>query len=34
MRFSPIAGLGYLVVQTAKVDEWRSYATDLLGLMP
>ena len=34
MRYSPIAGLGYLVVQTAKVDEWRSYATELLGLMP
>ena len=34
MRYSPIAGLGYLVVQTAEVDEWRSYATNLLGLMP
>ena len=34
MRFSPIAGLGYVVAQTNKQDEWCRFATDVLGMMP
>ena len=34
MRFSPIAGLSYVVVETDQTDSWREFATDLLGLMP
>jgi 3,4-dihydroxy-9,10-secoandrosta-1,3,5(10)-triene-9,17-dione 4,5-dioxygenase len=34
MRYSPISGLGYIVVQTSEMDSWRTYAKDLLGLMP
>jgi 3,4-dihydroxy-9,10-secoandrosta-1,3,5(10)-triene-9,17-dione 4,5-dioxygenase len=34
MRYSPIAGLGYIVVQTSEMDAWRTYAKDLLGMMP
>ena len=34
MRRSPIAGVGYVVVQTTEMDAWRTYARDLLGMMP
>ena len=34
MRRSPIAGMGYIVVQTTEVESWRSYAASLLGMMP
>lgn len=34
MRRSPIAGMGYIVVQTTEVEPWRSYAANLLGMMP
>ncbi|MFQ6330066.1 VOC family protein [Nocardia sp. CWNU-33] len=34
MRISPIAGLGYLVVQTGNIEQWRDYATTTLGMMP
>jgi 3,4-dihydroxy-9,10-secoandrosta-1,3,5(10)-triene-9,17-dione 4,5-dioxygenase len=30
----PVRSLGYLRLRTAKLDEWRSFATDVLGLMP
>lgn len=33
-RYSPITGMAYVVVETDKVDAWRTYARDLLGLMP
>lgn len=34
MRHSPIAGMGYIVIQTPEVDAWRTYASGLLGMMP
>jgi len=34
MRYSPIAGLGYVVVETSDMEAWKTYARDLLGMMP
>lgn len=33
-RYSPIAGLGYVVLEVERMDAWHDFATDLLGLMP
>lgn len=33
-RHSPIAGVGYVVVQTEEIDAWCTFASDLLGMMP
>jgi len=34
MRWSPIAGLGYVAVGTTRIEQWRAFATDVLGMMP
>ncbi len=33
-KHSPIAGVGYVVVQTEKVGTWCDFAGKLLGMMP
>ena len=32
-RHSPVAGVGYVVVQTEKIDAWCTFAGSLLGMM-
>lgn len=33
-RHSPVAGVGYVVVQTDSVDAWCDFAANVLGMMP